>query len=247
MIEHPQFPRGNMYLSGGMEHADDLGVGWRDRCAGVLKDLEYYPLDIAQLDRDYTESHGELYYKLDPTNHLQYKSNFRKHFVYTDIQLVIHDTDAVIVLYDESARRGAGTVSECQIAYHYNIPVFVISDFEDWNAEVPSWLQALSTKIYTNFDDLYEYLERLPYGILKRDPYGNHHSENHYLCFLCGEPFEKHKTHFVSQISPLYCSSCVDLVKKTNEEYYDRYKFIVEQLEHEHHKEMARKLLKEGI
>lgn len=233
MIKHPEYNRGTIYLSGGMQYAENLGAGWRVKCSLVLKRFGYFPLDITALDVAYTKEHGQLYFMADENNNLQYKSNIRKHFIYTDLELIKNDSDALIVYYDESVRRGAGTISECQVAYNLDLPVFVVSAYKDWAKEVPGWLQALSTKIFTNFIDLYVYLDELPPGILKRDAYGNRNAGDMYLCSLCGNPFKKNKHHFVSKISPLYCGSCVELVKTTYEEHKDRYQFFLEHLEYQ--------------
>lgn len=241
MIKHKKYPRGNIYLSGGMQFAVDVGAGWRAKTSLQLKAMGYFPLDIADLDREYARRYGELYNMLDTDNHLQYKSNFRKHFVFTDLQLVLHDSDALIVYYDESARRGAGTISECQYAYNHDIPIFLVSAYENWPKEVPGWLQALTTRIFGDFESLYTYLNDLPPGILKRDAYGNHHAGSHYLCSLCGDVFEKSKHHFVSKVSPLYCKSCVALVNTTYEAHTDRYRFIVEHLERQAEEETRQK------
>lgn len=232
MINHPLFKRGNIYLSGGMQHSADLGAAWRIQCGKKLRELRYFPLDITELDVAYTERYGQLYRSFDdndPDQMLQKKSNIRKHFVYTDLKLIIDDSDALIVLYDESARKGAGTISECQVAYNHDLPIFLVNTFASMD-EVPGWLQSLTTKMFSSFEDLYAYLDQLPQGILKRDVYGNHHAGSHYLCSLCGDPFEKQKTHFVSKVSPLYCKSCVELVKTTNTAHYDRYHFFAEYL-----------------
>jgi hypothetical protein len=238
MINTPLYTRGSIYLSGGMQFAKDLGAGWRIDCSIRLKQMGYFPIDITQMDKAYTAKYGQLYYILDPSKHLEYKSNFRRHFIHADSQLVIRDSDALIVLYDESVRRGAGTISECQIAYDNDIPIFLVSTYEDWQKEVPGWLQGLTTKIFTEFDTMYEYLHNLPFGILKRDVYGNHSAGNCYLCSLCGSVFGKEKHHFVSKISPLYCKSCVDLVTKTHESHADRYAFIIAQLDEDSETEL---------
>jgi len=230
MINHPTLTRGAVYLSGGMQFAKNLGAGWRKFCADKLKEMNYFPIDITDMDRAYATKYGELYNMLDKSNHLQYKSNFRRHFVWTDIALVKQDSDAVIVFYDESARRGAGTISECQVAYEAGVPLFLVSDYKEWWKEVPGWLQSLTTKMFVEFDDLFAYLNDLPYGILKRDIYGNHSSKQEYLCSLCGNVFAKSKHHFVSKVSPLYCKSCVDLVTTTYEVHKDRYEFFMEHL-----------------
>lgn len=238
MLKHPLYPRGNIYLSGGMQHAPNLGAGWRQGCSKTLQQLGYYPLDIAELDIAYTAAHGELYRFTTDEELLQRKSNIRKHFVYTDLQLIVNDSDALIILYDESVRLGAGTVSECQIAYNQDIPIFLVNAYPHLD-DIPGWLQALTTKIFTTFEELYEYLAALPDGVLKRDVYGNHHSGRHYLCSLCGHAFEKGKQHFVSKVSPMYCLSCVDIVKTTFESHADRYQYFIDYLEAESQHELT--------
>lgn len=241
MIRHPKFLRGNIYLSGGMQHADDLGAGWRRECSERLREMSYFPLDICEMDRAYALANGEMLYSstdigrtiAGTDNELQAKSNIRRHFVHADLKLIEEDSDALIVLYDDAARFGAGTISECQHAYNRHLPIFIVTPYDNWQVEVPGWLQALSTRVYTNFEDLYDYLSDLPFGIMTRDRYGNMKSNDgtHYLCSLCGVVFEKNNHHFVSQVSPLYCSDCVDLVKTTYEEVPDRYDFFVDMLE----------------
>jgi len=231
MINHTNYPNGNIYLSGGMQKAKKLGAAWRILTSNVLKEIGYYPLDITALDRQYCDSHGELYHSFGSSgkHHLQMKSNIRKHFVHTDTKLIEHYADGVILYYDDSVRLGAGTISEAQVSYDLGLPVFIVNSYKTTN-EVPGWLIALSTKIFDSFDELYVYLEDLPKGILKRDMYGNHNSNNEYLCSLCGDHFEKNKHHFVSKISPLYCGPCVDVVSSTFEDHHDRYEFFQDQI-----------------
>lgn len=231
MIKHPKYPRGNIYLSGGMEHAVELGAEWRLVVGDELKQLGYFPLDITALDIAYAKEHGKLYMDFGEDDELLRKANIRKHFVFTDLELIKNDTDAVILLYDESVRKGAGTISEAQFAFLHDIPIFVVSAWEDWKSEVPGWLHALSTKIFISFDECLEYMAGLPDGILKRDAYGNHRGGEHYLCSLSGEPFKKNKHHFVSKVSPLYSEESVRIVKEVHEDMKDRYDFFIEYLE----------------
>ncbi len=247
MIRHPLYLRGNIYLSGGMQFAENLGADWREDTSQKLRDLGYFPLDICALDRAYATKNGELLYQstdisraVSVSTELQAKSNIRKHFIRADLDLIEFDSDGVIVFYDEGARRGAGTISECQHAFNRDIPIFLISEYEDWTDEVPGWLQALATRSFTDWDSLYEYLAELPERILIKDRYGNRHAEQQYLCSLCGTAFVKNKHQFVSKVSPLYCSPCVDLITKTWEKLEDRYEFFVNMIEHQALEEMTK-------
>lgn len=233
MMKHPLYPNGNIYLSGGMQFAPDgLGADWRRECSKRLKELSYYPIDIAALDLAYSEDHGHLYRFISDAELLQRKSNIRKHFIETDIALIRNDTDAVIILYDETVRRGAGTTSEVHEAFMLDIPVFLLNTYGDVK-EVPGWMQAETTVMFTDWEELYKYFAALPPGILKRDRYGNRRSGTQYLCSLCGTVEEKHKSHFVSRVSPLYCKSCVEIAKTTHEQHYDRYTFFQDVMEAE--------------
>lgn len=221
--------RGAIYLSGGMQYAVNLGAAWREDCSRHLRNMGYFPLDITELDVAYSKKHGELY-SPDRTRHLEFKSDIRKHFIQTDLNLIKNVSDALIVLYDESARRGAGTISECQYAYNLNLPIFVVSVYDDIYQETPGWLQGLCTKLVGSFDELYKYLDELPYGILRKDIYGNNRANDQYLCSLCGCAFTKRKNNFVSKVTPLYCHNCVKTVTSTNEDKADRYEFFIDYL-----------------
>lgn len=230
LIRPKEFNRGNIYLSGGMQFAKNLGSGWREVCSAELKKMKYFPLDITALDISYSKIHGEMYLPERVEDHLKFKSNIRKHFIQTDLSLIQNMADATIVFYDESVRLGAGTISECQFAYNLGQPLFLVSDYPNMHKEVPGWLQGLTTAMFPSFEALNAYLKDLPVGILKKDVYGNHRSENQYLCSLCGTVFGKRKHRFVSRVQPLYCKSCVSIVDNTNEEHKDRYEFFMEHL-----------------
>lgn len=242
MIKHPKYPNGNIYLSGGMQHAADEGRGWRKDASVWLKEMGYFPIDICELDTAYAERYGHFLRNVahdkSAKNDLQRKSNIRKHFVLTDTLLVKDDSDAVILFYDESARRGAGTISEAMIAYMHDIPIFLMSDYYDWRNEVPGWLQALTTRIFTSWTDMRDYFSVLPEGIIKRDIYGNRHSGDLYLCSLSGDVARKSGVHYVSKVSPFYSKQSVEVVRKTHEEHVDRYEFIRQYLENQSRLEM---------
>jgi hypothetical protein len=225
MIINSSYPNGNIYLSGGMQFAKDLGAGWRVSVAKWLKELNFNPIDITELDMAYTASHGELYRSVSDEHLLERKSNIRKHFIDADIKLVRLDTDAIIILYDESVRRGAGTTSEVHEAYMNDIPVYCMNGYGKLD-EMPGWMQAETTTIFNDWESMRQYFAALPPHILKRDEYGNRRSGNHYLCSLCGAVEEKKKTHYVSLVRPSYCKKCVEIVKHTYESHFDRYKFF---------------------
>ena len=232
-IRPTEFNRGNIYLSGGMQFAKNLGAGWRTLASEKLKEMKYFPLYITALDVAYLNTYGKPILPDNEADPLLYKANMRKHFIDTDLKLIEDQSDALIVYYDESARRGAGTVSEAQFAYLKNIPIFLVADYptiHDLHKDISGWLIALSTKIFTNFEDLYQYLDSLPHGIIKKDVYGNHGTNGDYLCNLSGEVFTKKKNKFVSEVRPLYSQQAVGIVHDVYENTPDRYGFFMEYL-----------------
>lgn len=234
MINHPLYQQGNIYLSGGMNAKNELGARWRKQEGQVLKHLGFFPLDITELDIAYSTAY-ENFKRLstdEAITELSVKSDVRKHFIDADIKLIRNDTDAIIILYDEHVRTGAGSISECYEAFMLNMPVFLVNAYPSIS-DVPGWLQAETTRTFSSFEKLHQYLADLPPGILKRDLYGNRRSGDHYLCSLCGTAEKKHGAHYVSKISPTYCKSCVDVIATTHESHKDRYEFFVEHLNQE--------------
>jgi len=225
---------GTIYLSGAMEFATDgkLGADWRKLASVELRGMGYTPLDIAAMDVGYTKMYNssiDCTVRGVNTQHdlLRAKANIRHHFVLADLNLIDKHSDAMIIKYDEGVRRGAGTISECQHAFNHEVPIFLVNSYQDSN-QIPGWLYALTTKVFNSFEELYQYLGELPAGILKKDAYGNRRSNNHYLCSLCGAVEEKHGDYFVSKVSPTYCKSCVDVVRRSREENEDRYEYFIE-------------------
>lgn len=228
---------GSIYLCGSMQFAPagDLGASWRASCAKVLRAMDFDPLDITNMDVQYNANHSkDIKCSLNGVHtlphKLQTKSNIRRHFIDADLSLIKNHADALIVVYDDGVRKGAGTISECQFAYNNDIPIFLVNTYPT-DQDIPGWLYGLTTRVFSSFDDLYSYLTTLPPGILKKDTYGNRRSGNSYLCSLCGAVEEKHGAYFVSKVSPSYCKRCVEIVKHTHEQHMDRYQFFLLYLE----------------
>lgn len=213
MIEH----NGNIYLSGGMERAVDLGSQWRIQVSEELKHMGFMPLDITALDKAYTAAHGKV---IAGEDELHDKYNIRYQFIYTDLRLIIQNTDAVIAYYDEAFKNGAGSFAECQCAYDHGKPLFIVSAFP--KEQMPSWLKALSTKIFFDFEDLYDYLAKLPNQVL-----GKKNSPS-FVCSMCGNLTQKRTYHYAVLSNHPYCDNCSCVVAQTHAKYADRYEFISE-------------------
>jgi len=147
----------SMYLSGGMEFKKNLGGPWRAWLTSRLAEQGISVLDPVKIEMPYSDevpiqeqltrfkNEGDL----DAVRKITRESLFRKDM--SAIQLA----DATIVLYDESAQRGAGTLSEAWESFREARPVYLVTDFP--LEKIPTWLIGESTAIFADFDELLAY------------------------------------------------------------------------------------------
>jgi hypothetical protein len=155
------------YLSGGMEYKKNLGMGWREWVTQELEKRHHdainpVKLEICEEEKDGVPVQVQLTQlkkegKLDECRNLVRKVLFRKDM------FAIQLADAVVVYYDESVQKGAGTISECWEAFREGVPVYLVTDFPV--VEIPTWLIGETTKIFSDFDELLEYVSEHSYVI----------------------------------------------------------------------------------
>ena len=155
------------YLSGGMEYKKNLGMAWREWVTLELEKRHHdainpVKLEICEEEKDGIPVQLQLTQlkkegKLDECRSLVRKVLFRKDM------FAIQLADAVVVYYDESVQKGAGTISECWEAFREGVPVYLVTDFPV--DEIPTWLIGETTKIFTDFDELLEYVSEHSYVI----------------------------------------------------------------------------------
>ena len=155
------------YLSGGMEYKKNLGMGWREWLTQELEKLHHDAINPVKLEICEEEKDGlpvqaqltemKLEGKLDEVRRLVRKVLFRKDM------FAIQLADALIVLYDESVQKGAGTISECWEAFREGVPVYLVTEYAV--TDVPTWLIGETTKIFSDFEGLLEYVGEHSYVI----------------------------------------------------------------------------------
>jgi len=150
------------YLSGGMEYKNNLGANWREWITEELEKRRHdainpVKLEVAEEELDQNLppiqvrlTQLKLEGKLEEVRRLVRKVLFRKDMY------AIQESDAIIVLYDESTRRGAGTLSEAWEAFREGRPVYLVTEFG--MEDIPTWLIGETTQIFNNMDDLLEYI-----------------------------------------------------------------------------------------
>jgi len=147
------------YLSGAMEYKKDLGAKWRDWLTGELEQRRHEAVDPIKLEAP--DENGKpiqnrltelkLAGKLDEVREIVRRSLFRKDM------FAIQLSEAIVVLYDASVQKGAGTLSESWESFREGRPVYLVTDFA--LAEIPTWLIGETTCLFRNFDQFLEYVE----------------------------------------------------------------------------------------
>lgn len=147
------------YLSGGMEYKKNLGMGWRDWITKELEERRHEAVDPVKLevpDEDgkplqHKLTKLKLAGELDEVRSIVRRSLFREDIL--GIQL----SDGIIVYYDESVQKGAGTLSESWEAFREGRPVYLVTDFP--LANIPTWLIGETTEIFPDFEELLVYID----------------------------------------------------------------------------------------
>ena len=138
------------YLSGGMEHAVNEGEDWRNKITEWLrKNLGHSVIDPVKKSRqlvDETQSHDYRLWKNSDRG--KYKA-FVRQLIRQDLDGVINKADYVICLWDEGVVKVGGTHGEVTIAYHYNIPVFLVNTLPF--DELSGWIFSCCTEVFPDF------------------------------------------------------------------------------------------------
>ena len=145
------------YLSGGMEFKADLGVAWRDWLTAELAKLGHSSIDPTKIEEDENITGPVQKYliqmkmegKLDEVRRIARQSLFRKDM------FAIQLADATVVLYDESAQRGAGTTSEAWESFREGRPIYMITRLP--LEKMSTWLIGETTQVFLDFEDFLTY------------------------------------------------------------------------------------------
>jgi hypothetical protein len=136
-----------------MEHAVNEGEDWRNKITEWLrKNLGHSVIDPVKKSRqlvDETQSHDYRLWKNSDRG--KYKA-FVRQLIRQDLDGVINKADYVICLWDEGVVKGGGTHGEVTIAYHYNIPVFLVNTLPF--DELSGWIFSCCTEVFPDFINL---------------------------------------------------------------------------------------------
>lgn len=147
------------YLSGGMEYKTNLGAKWRTWLTSELEKLGQGVVDPVALESDRSAqpmSQEDLSAWKENGQFDDVRYAVRKYLFRRDIQ-GLHTADAMVLFYDESVQKGAGTLSEAWEAFREGKPVYLVTEFPF--SKIPTWLIGETTAIFASFELLLEYVK----------------------------------------------------------------------------------------
>ena len=145
------------YLAGAIEYAPDGGKSWRELVEKFLTD---------KLGHSCYNPVKEEFKIIPPSEYKSFRSlkdkdldGFRYYMgkiIDRDLRVLTREIDYVVCYWDRYAVKGGGTYGELTIAYHYGIPVYMVSEFEP--GEMSSWVIGCTLEIFNSFEALFEFL-----------------------------------------------------------------------------------------
>ncbi|MCF7804921.1 MAG: hypothetical protein K9N46_03760 [Candidatus Marinimicrobia bacterium] len=145
------------YLAGAIEHAPDNGVRWRRHLTNFLSDhLDHSVYDPTSEEISIlTPEESENFRQYKEDNLLEFQRIVRK-LIAHDLSTLTGQIDYVICFWDEHVKNGGGTQGELTVAYHYNIPVYLVAGMPV--TEISGWILGCVTELFPSFDHLENYL-----------------------------------------------------------------------------------------
>jgi hypothetical protein len=143
-----------VYLSGGMEYAEDEGQSWRSEMQRWLERSFGHSVfnPNERSDKFLRDQLPETDFRiLKQTNLTEYISLVEQ-LVRIDCEEIALRSDYVVCYYDQSAQRGAGTKGELTIAKYFGKPVYLVCGMPVM--DIPGWVLACATKIFSSFEEL---------------------------------------------------------------------------------------------
>ena len=141
------------YLSGAMEHAQNDGAEWRTRLSKWLEEqLGHSIIDPVKETTQLVSDHGAQNYRTWKKNDPPKFKTFIRHCIQNDLNLLLTQADYVICFWDANVIKGGGTQGEITMAYHNNIPVYLVNKIPE--VELSGWIIGCTSEIFSDIDEL---------------------------------------------------------------------------------------------
>lgn len=150
------------YLSGGMEYAADEGRDWRGGMQTWLERELGCTVFNPNVESDRllgTEYRGIDFRELKTRDIARYRTIVER-LVTIDCDEIAVRTDFVVVYWDDSAQRGAGTKGELTMAHFFKKPVYMVTAMPP--ESIPGWVLGCVSRVFDDFGSLKEFLSTGP-------------------------------------------------------------------------------------
>ena len=149
------------YLSGGMEYASGEGRDWRSEMQAWLERELGCTVFNPNLESDRllgTEYPGIDFREMKTRDIARYRAIVER-MVTIDCDEIAARTDFVVVYWDDSAQRGAGTKGELTMAHFFKKPVYMVTAIPA--GSIPGWVLGCVSRIFGDFGSLKEFLSTM--------------------------------------------------------------------------------------
>jgi hypothetical protein len=147
-----------VYLSGGMEYAAGEGRDWRrDIQEWLVRELGcavFNPNE--ESDRFLGSEYPGIEFREMKKRDIAKYSAIVERLVAIDCDEIALRSDFVIVYWDASALRGAGTKGELTMAHYFKKPVYMVTGVP--HEEIPGWVLGCVTRIFGDMAHLKRFL-----------------------------------------------------------------------------------------
>jgi len=148
-----------VYLSGGMEYAEQEGIHWRREMQEWFEQkMEYSVFNPNVESQRFFESHhpGVDFRAMKEKDLERYQSIVRR-LVEIDCEEIAKRSDIVVCFWDEGAARGAGTKGELTMAKYFGKPVYLVTSYPLHT--IPGWVLGCVTKVFPSFEELKSFIK----------------------------------------------------------------------------------------
>ncbi len=148
-----------VYLSGGMENAENHGGDWRRELEDWIRTSLKH--DVFNPSTESIKFLKERYPGVErsrmPKEDMRLFQQVIGNLILMECSEIIHNCDYVVCYWDESCYRGAGTQGELTVAKYFGKPVYLVTQLP--LKDVPGWVIGCSTEVFSEFEALKEFLK----------------------------------------------------------------------------------------
>jgi len=146
------------YLAGAIEYAPDGGIAWRRRIEPELDRLGHSYYDATLIEADLLDPQEKCSFAQWKRTDLNRFRRAMRRSIDHDLRQLLARADYVIAFWDEWTHLGGGTQGEITLAYHSEIPVYLVTALP--LEQVSGWILGCCEAVFADFPSLIEFLKK---------------------------------------------------------------------------------------